>query len=212
MHKIILSEEQQNRIVQKLRQVERSVDIEIVPMIVASSSVTRHVSLILFLFFAAAFIFLDLQAHIWLSPVQETFVFGASLVMAYFLSRIISTIPWAQRLFTADLDEEIQVKNRAELEFYKGLLNSTVKRNVTLLFVSLMERRSAIFSDIAIKSKLSENEVEQIKRALSKGLKTSTVDHCFIEALNLIELYLKDKLPADPSKLNLISDDLVIKD
>lgn len=212
MNKVIVTKEQQNRIIQKLRQVERTVDIEIVPMIVASSSVTRHVSVILFLFFAAAFIFLDFQAHIWLTPVQETFVFFSSLVGAYFLSRIVATIHWVQRLLTSDLDEEIQVKNRAELEFYKGLLNSTDKRNVTLMFVSLMEKRSAIFSDSAIKSKLTVEEVDKIKQALSKGLKSSTVDHCFLEAMNLIELYLKEKMPADPTKANLISDDLIIKD
>ncbi len=212
MTKVILSQEQQDRILQKLRQVEKSVDIEIVPMIVSSSSVTRHVSLILFLFFAAAFIFLDFQAHIWLSPIQEALVFAASLLAAYFLSRIVSTVSWVQRFLTADLDEEIQVKNRAELEFYKGLLNSTDKRNVTLLFVSLMERRSAIFSDRAIRSKLSDQEVEQIKQALSKGLRSSTVDHCFMEAMSLIELFLKEKMPADQSKINSISDDLIIKE
>lgn len=207
-----MTEEQQKKVLERVKSLESHVDVEVVPMLVGRSSAIGHVRLVLFLIFLIFLLLVDATSFFWLSPKAEVMIFAAGLVIAFFLSKYLSRYPQIQRWLTSNTDEETQVKARAELEFHRGLLSGTERGTSILLFCSSMEQRAYVFSDPQIQKLIKEDFREQIKGVLTLEIRKGRPDLGFISAMDLIEAALKDQRPAPKNKANEVSDEVRIKD
>jgi len=207
-----LTEDQEKQILAKLKEVESLVDVELIPMIVKRSSVVRHVPVLIFLVLLFLIFLIDLKSRFWLPWYFEVVLMVALIVGFFFLSLSLAKIPFLQRFLTSDADEEIQVQNRAELEFFRGKFHRTEKRDAILLMLSLMEQRAFIYSDENVKALFSDDEKAKIKEVLSQGLKKGAAHLAFIDAMELILSVLKTKAPKTQGKGNEMPDKIYIKD
>lgn len=212
MKHVLMTEDQQKKVLERVKSLEARVDVEVVPMLVVRSSAIGHVRLVLFLILLILLLLLDATSFFWLSPKIEVMIFVAGLVVAFFLSKYLLRYPQVQRWLTSDADEEVQVKARAELEFHRGLFHKTERGNSILLFCSSMEQRAYVFSDPEIQKLISEDFRGQIKGVLTLELKKNRPDLGFIQAMDLIEAALKDKAPAPKNKANEVTNEVRIKD
>lgn len=212
MNPILMTEQQQKTVSDRVKAVEAKVNAEIVPMLVARSSAIGHVRVLIFLMFLILILLIDASSFFWLSPKVEIMIFVFGILIALGLSKCLLRYPGVQRWLTSDADEESQVRARAELEFLREASNHTEKQNTIFLYCSAMERRAFVFSSPEIQKQISEEFRAQIKGALVSEMRRDRPDLAFLQALDLIEAALRDKAPAPKNKANEVDNQVRIKD
>lgn len=185
---------------------------ELVPVVVESSSTTGHVPLVLVLFLnLLAF---SLSADVWL---EDTFALTHTLSVVLLIlgtlitGTILSRFYFFQRLATPRADQNQQVIQRAELEFYENQIHHTENATGILIFISLMERQVVVLGDSVIDHKLKNEQWSDIVQTILKGVKKKNLAKGLVDGLEQSGQLLAQHFPIQANDKNELRNHLVFK-
>ena len=186
-----------------VEQAETMTSGEIVPIIYDKCSNTSFV-------FPFTFMFLFLVWHNfqdWYFPVNFWegnlfFQLGLPPLMCGAISLFLSRISCLQRLLIPQHRKEKNVRERAELEFYRSGVPQTKGRTGILIFVSLMERWSIILADEAISSKLPAETWREILNILNSQMSSKDLSRGIVPAIEKCGQILSTHFPRESQDVN----------
>jgi putative membrane protein len=198
-----------------IESVEAHSDVEIVPVIVRSSSSYPQTSITLMLsFFILVVLGWNLFGFYWdWDGLWSSVVFLLSALFAIFV-----VIPWLssfgliQMWMTHRFVEAEQCWKRAQLEYFSGRTRETKKKNGVLVYISMLERRVIIQCDEAIKTKINEEVWEKAVHAIISGIKQKKMAEGIESALNIMDNFFKIQFPLAAKTENVLPNTFIIKD
>lgn len=208
------------RISEAVKKAESRTTGEIVPMIVRRSSAVGHVPMLLTLLLVVIHLALEVMILTveWgfsaFSPLAYTYIHYLNFAVFIFLLLAVFSLSkklFIQRWLTHPLDRDLQVWERAELEFHRLNLAQTHERTGILLFVSLMEHEAVVLADKAIAAKLPAETWQNIVDILVGGIKSGSPTSGFEAAIKLCGEILAQHFPSKEKNLNELPNRLVIK-
>ncbi len=189
-----------------VREAEKHTSAEIVPMVVGSSATFGHVFLSLFLFLNFIFYYL---ANMY---IQSEYTLFASLLLAFVFATILSRVNFVKRILTPKGDLELQVENRAQLEFHNLEMHQTRHATGVLIFVSLLEHRAVVLADKAISDALPPETWQNMLNILLVQIKKKNMKQGFVTAIDMAGKILKQKFPIQEGDTNELKNQLVVKE
>lgn len=207
-----LTQEQANKLSELVARAESETSGEIVPVLVHRSTAVGHVKWILTGFLTVAFLVGEgLYTQFswgwhwtWLPPI--------AFLAILFISAELARIDWVQRILTPKADEDAQVYQRAELEFYRSHIKKTATGTGILIFVSWMEKRAVILADEGIAAHYPEETWDQVIEAMVQEFKKGHTFEAFQVAIKRCGEILKNKLPVKAGDQNELKNHLIIRD
>lgn len=192
------------KIEQAIADFEKHVDFELVPVIAEKSTPTDHVKWILTVLIGMfAFIFVE-AIHLFeiydFTISEVIYVWGASLVLGFALSTLLSGSSLIQRFFTFEKLRRNHVDLKAQQVFFQKRLYDTETHQGLLLFISLMEKRIVILPDP--KSQYSGTQVltSEILRILQQAFKHHHYEQGFLDAIEFMKKELIQHFPMEDGK------------
>ncbi len=195
-----------------IEDAESKTSAEIVPMIVSTSTLGRHVFPMLLLIFLLIsseiyhFIPIDL-----LYPLTSGMVFSMLLALSLSAAYGLSRFNFVKRLFTSDDEEMLNVERRALSEFYLAHMTSTLSQTGILLFLSLQERKAVVLADKAIADKYDKTVWKGVIEELILGAKKEDLTHGIIRSIHACAELVKKDFPRLHNDKNHLTDKLIIK-
>ncbi len=174
----LLSPEEQERVIECVKEVERNTSGEIVPMVVRAS---YHYPLAGVLGALLAALGLAILAGAWVTirrgwgetyTVYDLWVFPAVFAAGFLiLLEVLRRAPALKRVFIAPEEMEEEVAEAALTSFYRRGLDKTRDRTGVLIFVSVYERRVQVLADSGIHAKVNPAVWEEIVGIVSVGIR-----------------------------------------
>ena len=197
---------------QAITEVETKTNAEIVPMLVRSSSTTGHVPWLLSADFLMVILMadavFDFRRYTELYSLWLTLAIAVVIAVSFALARLDAFQRFA---VTAD-DRDLQVNQRAELEFYEAGLQKTENRTGILLLVSLMEHRAVVIADKSIAEKVAPETWTKVVDTLVGGAKNNALGKAYRDAIKICGEIVSPHFPITPGNENELHDHLIIKD
>lgn len=207
-----LTTEQVARLSERVAEAELHTSGEIVPVLVHRSTAVGHVKWILTGFLAVVFLILEAWYTNFTWGWHWTWLPLVGFVAVVFLSFELAKLDWVQRIFTPQDDEDSQVAQRAELEFYRSHIKKTQNGTGILIFVSWMEKRAVVLADEGIAAHYPEEIWDQVIEAMVTEFKKGNTFRAFDVAIQRCGEILKEKLPIQHGDVNELKNHLVIKE
>lgn len=207
-----LSDQEIQQISAAVQKAEEHTSGEIVPVIVKSSSAVGHVPLILTLILLLVTLFAEFP---WMSsPALRPWLFMWPVlgIFYYVIAHPIARSFWLQRILTSNVDEEMQVVRRAQLEFFLNGVKGTKESTGILIFISVMERRAVILADEGIAKKIGQEVWAAQVTKLTRELRHGQWSKAFLEAIEDCGKLLSTHFPTTSHNDNQLSNQLVIKE
>lgn len=205
----MMSNNDRDQIRELITEAEKKSNSEMVPMIVGKSdnypAAHFRAAIIMSFLFSLGLYFSPFSI---INPIYFLWIQIPGLLAGYFLGNV----PLVMRLLITKQEIEYEVTQRAIEAFFEHNLHTTEKHNGVLIFISLMERKIKIITDIGVKQKVDQKIWDEIIYAFTEKVKEGH----FVEALkntilgtsNVLETYF----PRDDfSKRNELKNDVIIE-
>lgn len=208
--KKILSLISAEKVSQKVSEIEKHTQGEVIPIIVQSSFSARSGRWYFFSLFLGLALILLLEAQYLSWDFSATFVWILSLYLlaVFFLSHFMAKSGFWVRLLVPRSFLEAEVFRRAELEFFRAQAFRTKKRTGVFLFISWNEHQALVYGDEGISNKLPQETwdvlIENLLRSFSRG----QYEQGILSSLEACGQILKLHFPADPSDESSEGDEL----
>jgi putative membrane protein len=203
---------------QTVAESEKLTSVEIVPMVVRSSTAFESVVVQLTLILALFIQFFELLQNPILNLTDESaieahlFRLAIYLVIAGALAFLLDQSQRVRKFFTPRLAMERQVAQRAELEFFRNGLHHTLGGTGVLIFVSMVERQVIVLADEEISKKLPATTWDELVKKLIANLKGKDLELGFKNAIQQLTTIVRPLFPPSPGNPNEISDLVIVKE
>lgn len=171
-----ISSKDREQIKALITEAENKSDSELVPMIVSRSDsypAAHFRSAIIFSFLFSLILYFSPLSII--NPIYFLWIQIPGLIIGYFMGNI----RWITRLLITKHEIEYEVKQRAIEAFFEHNLHTTDKHNGVLIFISLLERKIKIITDVGVREKVDQKIWDEIIFSFTTNVRTGE----FIEAL-----------------------------
>lgn len=205
----MISEKDQKHIRDLIAQAEKKSHSEVVPMIVEASdnypAAHFRMALIVSFLFSLGLYFSPLAI---INPIYFLWIQIPGLLIGYYMGHL----SFIQRLLVTKQEMEHETRQRAYEAFFQHGIHLTEKNNGVLIFISLLERKIRIVTDIGVKEKIDQKVWDEIivdfsdnvhKSDLALALK-QTIEAC----ANVLEYYFPHQ---GGFKKNELKNDLIIE-
>jgi len=195
------SEADQERIRDRVREIEKTTSGELVPMIVSASSHYPGAGALGAMVFGFAVAFLADVAlgfarlwrgfqplDIWLFPAVFGVVFFAVLALERFF-------PSLKRPFIHDADSGAEVGEAAFAAFYRHGLAHTRNRTGILIFISIFERKVHVIADEGIHAKVGDDSWKRAVELVVGGFKSGRPTEAVCDAIAYCGKLLAEHFP-----------------
>ena len=191
-----VNEESLTKISGAVADAEVRTTAEIVPMVVRSSIVVGHVPwLLFFMTLPVAWVGVPYLIHGWWG---ELVIILIALIAAIGLK----DLSFIQRWLTPERDECLSVMRRAQLEFHRAGLRSTVGHTGVLIFVSMLERKAVVLADTSVHAKFNDDAWKDVLSKLLGKVKHGDFSGGMIEAVSHLGTLLESQFPAVAGEAN----------
>ncbi|MBC7714274.1 MAG: TPM domain-containing protein [Rhizobacter sp.] len=205
-----ISNRDKEQIKQLITDAETKSNSELIPMIVGHSDLYPAAQ-----FRAAIIVSFIFSVGLYLSPfsIINPIYFLWIQIPGLLLGYALGCLPAFTRHLITKREVEYEVTQRAIEAFFDHNLHTTEKHNGVLIFISIMERKIKIITDVGVKAKVDQKIWDEI--IVDFTAKVSSGE--FVEALKstiiATSLVLEKYFPADgrPRK-NEIKNELIIED
>lgn len=209
-----LTDAEQQRISQAVRQAELVTKGEIVPMIVPASARYREAGyrtgLMLALLSLALLLTIEIYWLPWGWHAGNAGWLLLAVVASYGFGQWLGRIPRVIRLVTSRERLAHKVALRAEQAFYKHGLHQTQGRTGVLIFVSLLERRVQVLADKGINDHVPAGTWDGVVGGIVAGIKTGQATDAICAAIAMCGTLLAQVSPAGSGdNPNELSDSLI---
>lgn len=198
-----LTEEFKKKIEQKIAEIEKISSLEIVPIIVSSSShyFLARVAVFLFLALAAALILGAVDFSLWIQGVTFLSTCGAC-----FLFCLHPT--WFRFFMPHSLMKE-QVQEFAARMFLDQEVFNTKDRTGVLILISELEKSVFLLADKGLVKLTTEREWQDLGVQLAADFSKQSSGETFLEALSALAKRVAPHFPPRSGDLNELSDKIV---
>lgn len=203
----------------KLKSIETTIALaesrtsgEIVPLVVKSSSAIGHVPIITFSAFLITMLIFQLEHFQKIHIYDSSFWPFVNVLIAAILSYVFSKLTFVQRLLVSERDRIEQVKQRAELEFYRLGITETEGATGILIFVSLLEHRIEVLADKKISDLLPPVTWDRVVEQVLTGIRGGDLAKGLCDAIGTCGTILADKFPVSPADKNELKDKIIFKE
>lgn len=115
---------------------------------------------------------------------------------------LFSTYPSLLKYFIPEFYKTVAVKKNAFTKFYEHKLYKTRDETGILFLISLFERKLYILADRGIYNKISQNTLDEYAKKLSKGIKEKKTAESLIEIIDEIGNILEKNFPIKSDDIN----------
>ncbi len=188
---------------------ELRTDCEIVPMIISESDhyhVAHHrMSLTLSI---VLFLVVFYSSYSFINPIYYLAVQLVGLMLGHFLAYL----PTLKRFLLSKEEMHRETEQRAYEAFVHHNIHSTPNQLGMLIFISLLERRIILITDIGIKNKIDQKLWDELVLNFVSGMKGHGLKENTISLINGVTDVLEKYFPRTSIKsTNALNDDLLIK-
>lgn len=196
--KALLTDAEQAKIVQAVKDAEGQTSGEIVVMVVPQSYHYPTAQI-----WAATTLALPLAVLTtgWLGGLlwaggQNMWVFLAAFIPLFLVVRpLVARWPWFKRLFISRAEILEEVEEAAITAFYRQKLHATRESNGILLFVSLLEHRVWVLADEGIHAKVPADTWTSAAGHIAAGIKSDRAADAICESVGEVGQLLKAHFP-----------------
>ena len=192
-----------------IQAAEKKSDSEMVPMIVLRSdnypAAHFRLAIIVSFLFSLGLYFSPLAI---INPIYFLWIQIPGLILGY----LLANISFFARLMITKQEIEFEVTQRAIEAFFEHNLHTTQEHNGVLIFISILERKIKIITDVGVRQKVEQKIWDEIICDFTKNVN----DNGFVEALkntinstsDILECYFP---VTGKSKKNELRDDIIIE-
>lgn len=205
----MISTKEKEHIKKLITEAETRSHSELVPMIVSTSDIypAAHwrAAIIVSFLFSLALYFSPLAI---INPIYFLWIQIPGLFIGYWMGNI----PAITRLLITKEEIECEVTQRAIEAFYEHNLHVTERHNGVLIFISLLERRIKIITDVGVKEKIDQKIWDEIVSDFSIEVKEKKFTEALINTIGASSAVLENYFPkAASSKKNELKNDIIIE-
>ena len=202
-----ISNQDRERIKNKIAEVEKITSAEIVPMIIDQSDEypVAH-------FRAGVFGAVIASLILYLSPLHfiNPIYFLWIQIPGFLIGYLLCYIPFFKRILSTKKERQIEVHQRAMEAFFHHNLHLTTKHNGVLIYFSVLEKRMHIIADNGITKMISNSHFENIINQTTEHLLHEGVVAGMLNTIELSANLLSKYFPQDGTKKdNQLSDALI---
>ena len=221
MKKIVLSEKDNERIKEAVREAESKTSGEIVTAVINESSdyafYELRTALIAGFIYYSVCLFFYSHISLWLgklfwsyTDLYPTLFIGMSTVLIIALIYLLSNMEGADRIIVPSKVISKKVSRRAHLFFGESGLFDTRDRTGILIFISLRERRVELIADSGINEKVESGTWDGVVNSLIGKLKEKKMTDGLVHAVTSCGDLLVEHFPIKDDDENELSDDVHI--
>ncbi|MFH2091802.1 MAG: TPM domain-containing protein [Pseudomonadota bacterium] len=211
---LFLSDQDREKIIQTVKEVELKTAGEIVPMVVSKShsypmadvlgavAVALPIALILTHFWGG-WLWIGHQ-NMWLFLGIFT---GCFIVFHQSCKRIF----WLKRVFISQREIQEEVEEAAITCFFREGLYRTRYGTGVLIFISVFERRVWVLGDYGINSKVSKDQWDKIIHIITDGIQHNNQAEAICRSIRQAGLLLAAHFPIQPDDCNEL-ENLIVKE
>lgn len=159
-----------------ITEAEQKSDSEMVPMIVSRSdnypAAHFRAAIIVSFLFSLGLYFSPLSI---INPIYFLWIQLPGLILGYYLANI----PTITRLLITKQEVEYEVTQRAIEAFFEHNLHTTDQHNGVLIFISILEKKIKIITDVGVRKKVDQKIWDEIIYSFTEKVKEGE----FVEAL-----------------------------
>lgn len=205
----MISNNDRDQIRELITEAEKKSSSELVPMIVGRSdqypAAHFRAAIIVSFLFSLALYFSPLAI---INPIYFLWIQIPGFIAGYFLANI----PAVARLLITNKEIDCEVNQRAIEAFFEHNLHTTERHNGVLIFISMMERKIKIITDVGVKEKIDQKIWDEIIFQFTEKVQAGS----FVEALKNTIMATSDVLenyfPRDNTpKKNELGNDIIIE-
>lgn len=206
----MISRNDREEIKSLITETEKRSNSELVPMIVESSDIypAAHwrAAIIVSFLFSLALYFSPLAI---INPIYFLWIQIPGLFLGYWMGNIRAVT----RLLITKEEIEFEVTQRAIEAFYEHNLHYTEKHNGVLIFISLMERKIKIITDVGVKQKIEQKIWDDIIADFTEDVRNGTLISALHNSIMAAGNVLENYFPRDrnSAKSNELKDDIIIE-
>lgn len=210
-----LSDQDREKIIQTVREVELETAGEIVPMVVSRSYSYPMADVIGGMVFAlpvSLILSYFIGGWLWIGN-QNMWLFLGILTLCFMaFHQTCKHLPWLKRMFISQREIEEEVEEAASVSFLREGLYQTRNRTGILIFISVFERQVWILGDQGINSKVSKDQWDRIIRMITDGIKQKNQAAAICQAVKAAGKLLKTHFPIRPDDQNELKNLIVEQD
>jgi len=208
MQKTTLNDSEKDLIKKCIMKNEQKTNCEIVPMIVSDSDfypMANHRLSVLMAFIF--FLILYFSPYSFINPLNYLYV----QIFGLFTGHFLAYIPFIKRLFLTKDEMHRESEQRAQEAFLQNNIHSTPNQLGLLVFISLLERRIILITDVGIKEKIDQKVWDEIVHEFTSEMKSNSLANNTIKLLDQIAHVLENYFPrTEIKKTNHLKDDLIL--
>lgn len=205
----MISKKDREQIKHLITEAETKSNSELVPMIVSTSdnypAAHWRAAIIVSFLFSLGLYFSPLAI---INPIYFLWIQIPGLFIGYWLGNV----PAITRLLITKEEIEFEVTQRAIEAFYEHNLHVTDKHNGVLIFISLLERKIKIITDVGVKQKVDQKIWDEIigefTEKVAKGDFVEALKNTIEAASSILETYFPK---TTTGKKNELKNDIIIE-
>ncbi len=205
----MISKKDREQIKKLITEAETKSHSELVPMIVSTSdnypAAHWRAAIIVSFLFSLGLYFSPLAI---INPIYFLWIQIPGLFIGYWMGNI----PALTRLLITKEEIEFEVTQRAIEAFYEHNLHVTDKHNGVLIFISLLERKIKIITDVGVKAKIDQKIWDEITHDFIEKVKTGDFVVALKDTITAASDILENYFPRnESSNKNELKNDIIIE-
>ncbi len=196
-----LSDQDREKIIQTVREVELTTAGEIVPMVVSRSSSYPMADVIGGVVFALPVSWVlthIIGGLLWIGH-QDMWLFSGVFTACFIVfHQTCKQVPWLKRLFIFPGEMEEEVEEAAATRFFREGLYQTRNGTGILIFISVFERRVWVLGGRGINEKVSKDNWGSIVHIITSGIKQKNQAEAVCLAVREAGRLIQENFPIAP--------------
>jgi putative membrane protein len=207
-----LRKEEQERITQTVREMERQTSGEIVPMVVSASHSYPEATLTgaALLSFPLALLAAFAAGNLLWWRGEVLWLFLLFFLLFFTGARLLMRSPALLRPFIRDTRAEAEVRRAALAHFYSEGLQHTRDATGVLIYISVLERKVWILGDRGINERLAPQTWQHCVDRLVQGIKEKRQGAALCATIAEIGSLLREHFPIKADDRNELSDLMIV--
>lgn len=196
--KNFLTDTDQKKIIDSVKQVERITSGEIVPMVISSSyhyPMSDVIGAVTFALPISLIMTNFIGGRLWIGTHNMWLFLGIMTILFIFFQWIVKNNLWLKRLFISKRELDEEVEEAARISFFNEGLYQTRDKTGILLFISVFERRVWVLADKGINDKVPRGQWDKIVSIILDGIRQKRQADAICRAIEEVGEILNEHFP-----------------
>ena len=211
--KNFLTDTDQKKIIDSVKEVEQITSGEIVPMVVSSSyhyPMSDVIGGFIFSLPISLIMTNFIGGRLWIGTQNMWLFLGLVTVLFILFHWIIKNVLWLKKLFISKRELDAEVEEAALIGFFNEGLYKTRDNTGILLFISVFEQRVWVLADKGINDKVDRGQWDKIVNIILDGIKRKSQADAICQAIIKVGEILEEHFPIKPDDRDELKN-LIIK-